>query len=74
MDGRIVLNTTYLKKLRRINGLSQEKLANACCDKLIHVSISTIKRAEIGKPVLYRTAAELAKFYQVSLEALAQAI
>jgi tetratricopeptide (TPR) repeat protein len=37
------------------------------------VSIASIKRAETGKPVLYRTASHLARVYALALEELVQA-
>lgn len=72
MDGRMLLNTTNLKKLRKTKGLSQEKLAEKCKENRIQVSIASIKRAETGKQVLYRTAAALALYYQVSIDDLCQ--
>jgi len=68
MDGRMLLNSKNLKKLRKIKGLSQEKLAQECKDHRIQLSIASIKRAETGKQVLYRTAAALASYYQVSID------
>jgi transcriptional regulator with XRE-family HTH domain len=70
MDGRIHLNTNQLKKLRKYKGYSQEKLAFECSEHYIQISLATIKRAETGKSVLYRTAASLAQFYQISIEEL----
>ncbi len=70
MDGRIKLNSLSLKKLRKLNGLSQEKLAELCRRKRLSISISSIKRAETGKWVLYRTAGALALFYQVTIDEL----
>uniref|UniRef100_U1JB00 Uncharacterized protein n=1 Tax=Pseudoalteromonas citrea DSM 8771 TaxID=1117314 RepID=U1JB00_9GAMM len=65
MNGRVKLNTQRLKELRRNMGLSQEKLACACQDKALCVSIATLKRAECGLNVYHRTARELALFYQI---------
>ncbi len=63
-DGRIRLDGTRLKHLRRDLGLSQERLARHCMESRCPVSLSSIKRAELGHPVLYRTASSLAQFYR----------
>ena len=65
MDGSVKLNYIKLKELRKNLGLSQEKLALSCQKKSLCLSIATLKRAECGRAVFYRTAAELARFYQI---------
>ena len=66
-SGRVKLDT-YLLKSERLNmGLSQEGLADYCYEKNINVSLSTIKRAELGRNVLVRTARELATVYNLSI-------
>jgi hypothetical protein len=69
-DGRVHLNPLLLKRLRQTIGLSQEALAHACSDNRLCLSLASIKRAEGGKPVLYRTARHLASFYRTELEVL----
>mgnify|MGYP001376047570 CR=1 FL=1 len=69
-DGRIPLNVDVLKTLRQRRGLSQDKLAELCFDQGYVVSISSIKRAESGMNVLYRTAKNLAGFYGIPVERL----
>jgi len=69
-DGRVLLDAGLLKGLRKQRGLSQETLAEACLNRHLCVSIASIKRAETGKPVLYRTARHLATAFQVDVEAL----
>lgn len=69
-DGRIKLSDATLKALRQRKGLSQEALADECLRSGIHLSISTIKRAESGKSIIYRSAKGFADFYHVSLDAL----
>jgi tetratricopeptide (TPR) repeat protein len=69
-SGRIVLSTRKLKLLRERHGLSQEKMADLCQNKKIRISLSSIKRAEMGNPVLYRVAAELAKFHNKKIDDL----
>ncbi|PFH10024.1 putative ATPase [Collimonas sp. PA-H2] len=70
-DGRIVLNAGLLKGMRKERGISQEALAELCFTKQLCVSIASIKRAETGKPVLYRTARHLATILGVDLGTLA---
>ncbi|KQV79442.1 hypothetical protein ASD15_19125 [Massilia sp. Root351] len=70
-DGRVLLDATLLKRLRKARGLSQEALADLCFQQQLCVSIASIKRAETGKIVLYRTARHLAQVFGVALEELA---
>eukprot|EP01034_Spumella_vulgaris_P039649 gene39649-48995_t len=70
-DGRVLLDATLLKRLRKTRGLSQEALADLCFQQQLCVSIASIKRAETGKIVLYRTARHLAQVFGVTLEQLA---
>ncbi|WP_444997443.1 helix-turn-helix domain-containing protein [Aliikangiella sp. IMCC44359] len=70
VNGRVSLNSEYLKSLRNKLGLSQDKLADLCAQAKLCVSISSIKRAESGKKLLYRTVESLAKFFNVSIEEL----
>ncbi|MFZ6875807.1 AAA family ATPase [Undibacterium sp. Di27W] len=67
LDGRILLNAGKLKGLRKARGISQESLAELCFNRQLCVSIASIKRAEMGKPVLYRTARHLANVFDVQL-------
>ncbi|KAF0814097.1 hypothetical protein IGB42_00994 [Andreprevotia sp. IGB-42] len=69
-DGRVLLDAGTLKRLRKKQGLSQETLAEACIDQHLCVSIASIKRAETGKAVLYRTARHLAVVFSVDVESL----
>lgn len=69
-NGRLQLSAETLRTLRHRNCLSQEEVAIECAARRIRISIASLKRAETGKPVLYRTARELAKFYQVPVERL----
>jgi tetratricopeptide (TPR) repeat protein/transcriptional regulator with XRE-family HTH domain len=69
-DGKVILNAENLKALRKQRGLSQDALAALCLEHRLCVSIASIKRAETGKSVLYRTASHLAKIYASDLEAL----
>lgn len=73
LDGRILLNAGKLKVLRKARGISQESLAELCFRQQLCVSIASIKRAEMGKPVLYRTARHLANVFEVQLGELVAA-
>lgn len=70
-DGRLALDRDSLKRHRQRLGLSQEALAQHCFDRRLCVSIASIKRAESGRPVLYRTARHLAEVYGVPVAELA---
>ncbi|NRR33500.1 AAA family ATPase [Oxalobacteraceae bacterium] len=69
-DGKVVLNQHRLKALRKQHGLSQDALAQLCLANRLCVSIASIKRAETGKSVLYRTASHLARVYGSELDEL----
>jgi hypothetical protein len=69
-DGRVHLNATLLKVLRQGRALSQEALADLCFSMHLCVSIASIKRAEAGKSVLYRTARHLAQVFEIKPEQL----
>ena len=69
-DGRVVLDAGLLKNLRRARSVSQEALAELCFQRRLSVSVASIKRAETGKPVLYRTARHLATIYGVDVAAV----
>ena len=69
-DGKITLNRERLKGLRRILGISQEQLAFQCAEQGLCVSVASIKRAETSKNILYRTARDIARFYQLTVEEL----
>ncbi len=69
-DGRVSLEREILIGLRREKGLSQELLAMLCAEQRLCVSIASIKRAETGKKILYRTARDIALFFDVNLSSL----
>jgi tetratricopeptide (TPR) repeat protein/transcriptional regulator with XRE-family HTH domain len=69
-DGKVFLNAESLKALRKRRGLSQDALAQLCLQHRLCVSIASIKRAETGKAVLYRTASHLARVYASDLHEL----
>lgn len=69
-EGRLLLDGSALKRWRLRLGLSQEALADLCQSQHLCASVASIKRAEAGKPVLYRTARHLAQAFGVALEEL----
>lgn len=70
--GRVFMVGQVLKDLRAERLQSQEDMANACSDGRFRVSIATIKRAETGKPVVYRVARELARYFDVPVQQIAK--
>jgi transcriptional regulator with XRE-family HTH domain len=72
-DGRVRLDACHLKRLRHDLGISQETLSESCMRSRLSLSLASIKRAESGKPVLYRTARHLAAFFGVPPRQLMQA-
>lgn len=70
MASRLLLDSGKIKQLRKTLGLSQEKLAQLCEQKRLRISIATIKRAELGKPVSVRTAKEFSEIFGIQLSEL----
>jgi len=68
--GRVSLARDVLLNLRRNKGLSQELVALMCAEQRLCVSIASIKRAELGKNILFRTARDIAQFFDVGLDTL----
>lgn len=73
IEGRVKPNVERLKQLRRERGISQEGLADLCLAQTLRVSASSIKRAEAGKNLLYRTVRDLATFFAVDIAELVDA-
>lgn len=74
VSGRVSLKREVLIELRQKKGLSQELLAMQCAEQHLCVSIASVKRAETGKNILYRTAHDIALFFDVNLSDLIQNI
>jgi DNA-binding XRE family transcriptional regulator len=72
-NGRVFLVTAILKDLRTERLQSQEDMANACSDGKFRVSIASIKRAETGRPVVFRVARELARYFGVPVQRIIKA-
>ena len=67
MRNSIQLNIDLLRTLRNRNGLSQDAMASHSVDKGCSLSVATIKRAELGKPVSYRIALDFARFHGIDI-------
>ncbi|WKE67013.1 XRE family transcriptional regulator [Gallaecimonas kandeliae] len=65
MKGTQRIDAALLKSLRRQHCLSQEDLYFACQRRALRLSLATIKRAELGKRVSFRTVREFAAFFSV---------
>ncbi|ABC31818.1 predicted ATPase [Hahella chejuensis KCTC 2396] len=68
--GRVRLHRNRLLELRQGLGLSQEQVADECQQQRLYVSVSSLKRAELQRYVLLRTANNLSRFYNVPVEEL----
>ena len=68
--GRVRLNPQQLKTLRYQRGISQAQLAIEAEIKRLPLSISTIKRAELGAAVIFRSAQHLATLLETKLSCL----
>jgi len=67
LQNSVQLNIDLLKTLRNRNGLSQDVMASTSLDKGCPLSVATIKRAELGNPVSYRTALNFARFHGIDI-------
>lgn len=68
--GRVWLRTEVLCYLRNQRLLSQQDMTDDCWRRNFRLSIATIKRAEGGEAVRYRTAREFARYFAVPVEYL----
>lgn len=63
--GHVLLDRTLIRQLRQARMMSQQDLANDCWRRNIPLSLTTIKRAELGRPVRFRIAREFARCFEV---------
>lgn len=63
--GHVLLDSAQLRQLRQGRLMSQQDLANDCWRRNIPLSLTTIKRAELGRPVRFRIAREFARCLDV---------
>ena len=64
--GRVQLDADLLRRLRQAKFMSQQDLADDCWRRNIQLSLSTIKRAELGRAVRFRIVREFARCFDVS--------
>jgi hypothetical protein len=64
--GRVQLDADLLRRLRQARFMSQQDLADDCWRRNIQLSLSTIKRAELGRAVRFRIVREFARCFDVS--------
>ncbi|MBX3669497.1 MAG: AAA family ATPase [Rhodocyclaceae bacterium] len=67
MNKYITLNRDALVRLRQAKALSQEGLSWACQERGLPLSAATIKRAEAGRAILYRSARCFADYFDCPL-------
>lgn len=65
--GRLLINKEMLQRLRRKNGWSQSMLVDEAAKKSLRISLATIKRAEMGSFVSFRTALSIAQLFNIDL-------
>lgn len=69
--GRVQLDADLIRRLRQARFMSQQDLADDCWRRNIQLSLSTIKRAELGRAVRFRIAREFARCFDVSTARIA---
>ena len=65
-SGRVQLDAELIRRLRQARFMSQQDLADDCWRRNIQLSLSTIKRAEMGRAVRFRIAREFARCFDIS--------
>ena len=65
-SGRVQLDADLIRQLRQARFMSQQDLADDCWRRNIQLSLSTIKRAEMGRAVRFRIAREFARCFDIS--------
>ncbi|AVP96848.1 hypothetical protein C7S18_06370 [Ahniella affigens] len=63
----VLLDRSGLRNLRHSRLMSQQELADDCWRRNIQLSLTTIKRAELGRPVRFRIAREFARCFGVTV-------
>lgn len=63
----VLLDRTWLRNLRHSRLMSQQELADDCWRRNIQLSLTTIKRAELGRPVRFRIAREFARYFGIAV-------
>jgi ribosome-binding protein aMBF1 (putative translation factor) len=65
--GHVLLDSALIRQLRQSKCMSQQDLADDCWRRNIPLSLTTIKRAELGRAVRFRIAREFARCFEVLL-------
>ena len=65
--GHVMLDSALLRQLRQARCMSQQDLADDCWRRNIPLSLTTIKRVELGRAVRFRIAREFARCFDVPL-------
>lgn len=63
--GHVMLDSAFLRQLRQARCMSQQDLADDCWRRNIPLSLTTIKRVELGRAVRFRIAREFARCFDV---------
>lgn len=71
--GHVMLDSPLLRQLRQTRCMSQQDLADDCWRRNIPLSLTTIKRAELGRAVRFRIAREFARCFDVLLTEIVRA-
>jgi urea transport system substrate-binding protein len=69
-NGRIILNGDKIKELRLKQCLSRDMFSSKSQQMGCYLSVSTLKRAEAGSKIYYRTAQDIASILKVSVDEL----
>lgn len=71
--GHVLLDNALLRQLRQARCMSQQDLADDCWRRNIPLSLTTIKRAELGRAVRFRIAREFARCFDVLVTQIVRA-
>ena len=71
--GHVMLDSALLRRLRQARFMSQQDLADDCWRRNIPLSLTTIKRAELGRAVRFRIAREFARCFDVPVDRIVRA-
>lgn len=71
--GHVLLDSALLRQLRQAKCMSQQDLADDCWRRNIPLSLTTIKRAELGRAVRFRIAREFARCFDVLVTRIVRA-
>jgi hypothetical protein len=67
LKGRVLVKKEILQRLRREKGWSQSMMVDEAGKKSLRISLATIKRAEMGHLVSFRTALSISQLFNMEL-------